>query len=497
MFGVFYISLPVSYMLGRRLSLVLLVIAAWCLWFAIKLLIGRFVLHEGDDVWREVYDRLSIAGKSSSETIFTAISLLRLILLSLFHWADVFLPFVQDTWYVTRTLVWPFANSRVLVPLARWLSPLPLLVWNGWTWFNQTVDLEYRFALACFFVLFFSKRLDPFVKTFLSTFLGILLTYRWTAGLLGLEHFKFFIFVLIPASISVHSLLVAKPSLNRLGNILLYLAVSPAVILIESRIGIMSAPLVHVVVTPGLYALWTAWMYCLNEDWVTRDFRVIVNRACVRFPRLKPFADSILRMLRDRFPIVSRIEEKLGSMSFNSLALSAITGQHVGIIGKVMALIRSTPVLALIALASGLFLGILYWVHTTASSLLVLALWPWWVIDTLKICLYDRREDFRGQLAFSVVFIAIELFLQKQQSGFMAFILNVFHLPIIVVIKLMPLVVVQVLSRILSFLPLLMVAPMLKRPAKLEDESKPIEQVVDPPKRKSSSVTKRRSTTEK
>jgi hypothetical protein len=479
-----------------------LFVLAWTFWFSVKILMGRFVYHQ--DVLGDISHRVSIALKSSSELMITLTSVVRYLCLAIIHWTDVFLPFIQDSWFVARAYVWPFFMQRILSPLGVWLSPVPLFLWHCWTWFNFNVPLEYRFALLCFGLLFFSKRLDPLVKTFLAAFLGIVIAYRWTSSLLGNEYVKIFTFLIVPASLAVHSILRPVP-LDRQANLLFYLAISSACVVTEWKLGLLSAPVIHVVTTPASYAFVLAWFHTINAEYLVKNFRIVVNGSGF-LPLMKPAAVKVAHALKSKFPILAKAEERCSkfanSFSVNSYALSAITGENRGIVGRVFAFIKSTPFLAVLAIAVVLLLLILYWIHSVASSVFVFALWPWWALDTLKVCMYERKEDYRAQLAFSVLFIALELFLLKQQTGFTKLVLNIFHLPIIIAIKMMPLVVVQLMVKIIGFLPLIIIAPFIRKQkiaASIADEPKPAEPkpVAEEQTKRKSSIVKRRSTNKK
>jgi hypothetical protein len=479
-------------------------IAAWTVWFTVKILLGRFVLHQ--DVIGDISGRIALATRSSSELLLTAATFLRFLLLTIFRWTDVFLPFIQDSLFVLRTYLYPFTRERVVGPLLGWLSPVPLLIWRVWMRFNETVPLEYRCALLCFGALALSKRLNPFVKSFFSVFLGILVTYRWISPLLALSSIKLAVFVILPASLVVHAVTDPRSNVSpeRQSNILVYLSVAPVLILLESKLSFMSGPIINVASTPAMYALFGSWLFWIDNDHPSRVFRTIVNRAGF-VPVLKPLFERIGFFLRARFPILARMEEKWRSLSFNAVALSALTSENRGIVYKTIAFLKSTPLLAVLCIAGIGVLGLLYWVHSVASSVFIIGLWPWWTIDTVKVWLYDRKEDYRGQLAFSLLFVGLELFLIKQQTGFVPFVLNIFHLPIILVLKLMPLVIIRLVTKTLTLVPQLGLGIAAKRLQK-RPAAPPLEQSSDesatalvekPTRRKSSSTVKRRSVAEK
>jgi len=348
-------------------------------------------------------------------------------------------------------------------------------LWDGWIMLNNIVPLEYRFALFCVGLLVLMKRVDPFIKTFLTVFIGLLILNKWLIMIATNYFVKLIVFVLVPATLSLHCLIIPANT-NRLCNVLLYMAVAPAGIFLEWKFALMSGNIIGIVARPGLYALWMAWMYFVNTDLMVRNLRSLIGR--VSFSSLKRplIVDKVLLRFRD-------------VVSIDSIALSVITGKSdSSLLGKLIALVRSTPLIGLIGALVVACLLILYWLHKTASSLFVIGLWPWWSIDTIKICLYDRKEEFKSQLAFSVMFVSIELFILNSTGGFIAFVLNIFHLPIIVLLKTMPLVLFQIMTRVLAVVSYVLLSP-IRNKKKVDP---PVQDDNETGKRKSI-VTKRRS----
>jgi hypothetical protein len=393
------------------------------------------------------------------------------------------------------------ALSKVLIPVSRWFVPL-------WTWFNATVPLEYRLALVFLVILFFIRRIDPFVKTNLSVFLSILLLYRWLSPVLTNNYVKFFSFVIVPTSLSVHALSPfghSKASPDRFANLLLYIAGFPWLAMAESRMSVTTAPIVGLLATPGLYAFLVSWLYWIDADWFSRDLRYLVNRTGF-IAWMAPALRRLIDLIRKKIPVMGRLEQRFNrlrqSITMSSLALFG--AQNASMAGKIFAFIKSTPLIALIVILLVISLGILYWLHSAMSSLFVLALWPWWFLDTMKVCMYERKEDYKGQLAFSLLFLALEVFLVTQKRGFLPFVLNLFHLPLIIAIKMAPLFLVQLLSKLVSFVPVIVIRRVQERkPPAIE--AKPIEETdsntvssvsssLEIKRRRSSSMVKRRST---
>ena len=467
--------------MARRLVLLTLS-TLWVLWFTIKVLLGTFVLHQ--DVFGDITHRIRTACTSSSFAVLCFMSFVRSSFLTVLDWTDVFLPFVQDTLMVTRKYVWPFAYARVLLPVYHVTVPV-------WRWFNETVPLEYRLVLLSLLILAWAPKIDPFLKTYISVFLPILVVYRWISIVLLNHYVMFVVFVLVPLGLSVHAVAPVgsfKPSSNRLVNLLMYLVISPLIIYMESGWSFMSTPLVGVVVCPGSYAFMASWLYWLDSDWFLRDFRYFSNRAGFA-RRIGPLVGRLLDVARERIPWISKLGEKVAflrqTVTMNSVAL--LGAQNASLTMKLVTLVKSTPFLVIVLVAIIVLLGVLYWLHSALASLMVVGIWPWWFYDTLKICLYDRKEDYKRQLAFSLLLIALEVYLFKQKNGFVQFVLNLFHLPLIVVIRMAPLFVMSLVTKLSGYVPLLLVSPLKRKQSALDrKKNTPVEAISASPDEKSS-----------
>jgi hypothetical protein len=88
------------------------------------------------------------------------------------------------------------------------------------------------------------------------------------------------------------------------------------------------------------------------------------------------------------------------------------------------------------------------------SKIFMFGLYPWWFLETVKVCLYQRKEDYQRQLAFSLLFLALESFLLVHGDGFVSFVLNMFHIPVIIAIRVFPILILQLVSKSILFVPI-------------------------------------------
>ena len=442
-----------------RLRLAARVALAWTVWFLAKVLLDRFWLHQ--DVFGDISQRLSVAVKSSTNTVLAFYAFFRSVLLALLHWSDVLLPFVQDSWFLLKEYVEPFVRTRLIVPLSTFLAPVPIFVWGyskiAWTWFHNTIPLEYRLALIFTGILLWNRRIDAFLKTQIVACMILLFAFRFVSPLLLYVRFMLVTFIGIPAVIGLHAVITNVEKSSRLSNLLLYFSILPMGVFAEWKLGISGLPAIGLLSVSIAYSFVGSWLYWIDQDLFSRDFRTLIDNTGF-LPRVKPALVRCYQFIEARIPFVSEARLKLeslrNSLSLNSVALNALSSNNVGLLAKVLAIIKSTPVITLMITLIMIVLAVLYWIHAAMSKIFMFGLYPWWFLETVKVCLYQRKEDYQRQLAFSLLFLALESFLLVHGDGFVSFVLNMFHIPVIIAIRVFPVLILQLVSKSILFVPI-------------------------------------------
>jgi hypothetical protein len=79
------------------------------------------------------------------------------------------------------------------------------------------------------------------------------------------------------------------------------------------------------------------------------------------------------------------------------------------------------------------------------------------------------------------------VYLVKQKTGFVQFVLNLFHLPLVVVIRMAPLFVMSLVTKLSGYVPLLLVSPLKRKQSALDrKKNTPVEAISASPDEKSS-----------
>lgn len=445
-----------------RLRVVANVAIAWTVWFFAKVAIDKFWLHQ--DVLGDVSHRLSVAFQSTSHSVFAFYAFFRSMLVAILHWTDVVLPFIQDSWYLLKEYVEPFLRVRVIIPLSTFLAPVPIFVWGyskvAWTWFHNTVPLEYRLAMMFTVVLLWNRRIDPFLKTQIVACMVLLLVYRFVSRLLLNHTVMLAAFIGIPAAFALHATTTINIKPNRLSNLVLYFAILPAGIWAEWKLNVSQLPVLGLLSTSVAYSFVGSWAYWMDQDWFSSNFRSLINNTGF-LPRIKPAVIRAFDFVEARVPVIRDARRKLetlrSQLTLNTVALSALSSNNIGLLSKVLAVIKSTPVITLLVTLVVVVLAILYWLHSAMSKMFLFGLYPWWFLETVKVCLYQRREEYQRQLAFTLLFLGLESFLIINQEGFIPFVFNMFHIPIVLVIRVFPVLMVQLLSKLFTFVPVSMI----------------------------------------
>ena len=444
---------------------------AWNAWFVIKVLINRFSADR-EDVYSEISSRVSLALSSTTNTVMALYGLFRAVLLSVLRWSDVALPFVQDAAYVARHYVSPFLLTRVITPVSRWLSPVPTFLLHhgrsGWSWFNTNVPLEYKIQILFITILLMNKRINDFFKFQILAFLATVFVFTWVQPVLTNPSVKVILFVLTPAVLAIDAIAKkdATKGTNKLGNLLLYFTLSPALWLGELYLSVhvSGSTAISLVYNSVIYSFLLTFMYFLNSGAFAGNFRAAVSNfervgGPVKWLKSRVLEPALARAffaVVSKYPAVGTIPHRIRSVkeSLTSHVLTlTFSNGNVGILKRILTVFKSTPILLLLAFAVMSVLAAVYYTYASVSKLLYYAVWPWWFSESTKTSFYNRKEEFRGQLAFTLLFLALEVFIAKNEISVLSFFLNLFHLPLVLCIKLLPVQAVRVLSAVASLLP--------------------------------------------
>lgn len=448
-----------------KIKLFASLIAAWNIWFACK------VVFDGKDVYSVISARLGVALTSSQHFLLSTLSLLRLCALTGLAWMDVILPFVQDVLTLVREYIYPFISRRVIGPVSHIFAPVPGFLLHqslkAYRWINDNVPLEYKLVFIVLAFLATNRRIDKFLKLFVFAFLTTVFSHAWFARMYASVYVQVFVFAVIPSALAVDTILRSSRPPTRAGNLLVYSIVAPVLWIAISYVPLSASS--TLIAHCSTYGFTVPFLYMINQpnllDLFTRFDRAFAPLRQLFLGIVVPASTKAWNKLNDRFPQIAGVWLKASSLTpenAQSRIVSILWGNK-SVFGRIFDMIKSAPLIVIGGVATlGLLAGI-YYTYSSASRFAYYAVFPWWISESTRVIAYKRTEDFKVQLAFSLLFIGIEALICFNSFGLISFILNLVHIPLILLFRLMPVQVVKLVSRTTFFVPELVVGILSKK----------------------------------
>lgn len=421
------------------------------------------------DVFSEMSERLSAAANASLTVTFLAYSLSRALFIACMHYINVLIPFAKDVWFCFVEYFEPFLRNRILIPLYFHMYPVLLFLLNQckliFFWFARHVALEYQLSVLFTLVLASTRRLDPFVKTHLLLCVLFLFSYSYAAPLLTNETLKGICFLFIPFSVALHAVAVKGTTIppSRLANLLLYFAFYPVVVATIGYLKISHfAP--SVFASMGLASLFSI-LYWIDTPYFTNDVCMVLEKiGTLSLPalwvRARVLADAT-SVIQTRFPQIHSFFKNMNALrdmssSLNVLSRTLVSGQ-TGLTQKILTVVRSVTLLKLAIITLIVVSVAVYFLHVAVTNLVIFAIWPWWFHGALKTVFYKRKEDLNSQLSFTLLFLFLELLNSsyKKKTDLIGFLLSVVHVPLVLLFRIAPSVILKTICKALLFVPLM------------------------------------------